>query len=1058
MLLFILISMLSVFAYTDLTILNGTKAYVDSEAGYLEQEPYLISQDDEAKIRLSNKLKVGEYDLCFDFPINNEHIYVDYIKQKKLFLDTNLNELTRDGNRICIKSFTSSTEEELYYKMSYSGSDTIKYNVTLIPSKYSKDYSTAKSEMVVLDPYLIGNLSEYNNLVFHTNFDSNIIDSSIHYQDNILNNTMVQSTITTGTELIRNMSVNDFVKSYTANYYYATVNEYDVEIAFIYSDNTSYTTPTQHIGEPLNSWRNLTFNNTFYGKKVSNILSYLIVTGSNYNETNISILRYKENLSTAYILDNGYGNMGYIFSVNRDSTDIFNEYNGITIGSISYDYNGINFTGYNNSIIIENDLSQSSLNLFFKGINIPDDNGGFPRLLSNEKVGDPSFIRIYSHNERYYFQVIDGGSNNCSITTPTLNVSQEYDFYFGFNTTHCYVNIDNEWFISIQESSNPSGYGNQTAFSIGSYNIDPSKNGYWDGSIKSLFIYNYTLTNSELSKLFNDGLYTTNVLGESNSSLSFNGINEYLRVQNNDILNFSNYYTISLWIKSNMLNQSNAGLIWKQGDYYLYLNNGYLNLVTFNTFGFASIANISENLISTNKWNNIIAIYNGTNSKLYLNGINVGVVGSTLSGKIRQISNNISIGKIIEYETYNPFNGSIDEILIFNYVLSDDEIKQLANGFNNSINLSIYNLNTNELITDDTITIELLNLDKDYSTIYTTTDGYLFINGVPEGDLTITSYGNLYNSNIVVYDINTINSQYDIDIYLTNKTDSSAGKLFTYTLDENYYAIKGADVRLQQFFPEEGDFKEIDQCYTDSNGECVFDIILSTKKYIITSQKIIDGSLLTTSSSDIGNFYNIDNTEIELYLRKSYSFELPDDFDLFVNATNTTLVNNISYLSAYFYDPYLNTHNVCIKYEWINGTNMVDVDEHCVNSSSGTVNIIGGKLLNLTYTYVATIFTKDDSGNIDRIYYTFRYEKDTGFSTIFSIYVSIIVIVLMAILLGASLMLGNIYIFSLGMIPISILGRIIDPTSFSTLIVTVIIILCIGISYVARKKNDNEAT
>jgi len=74
--------------------------------------------------------------------------------------DENLKELERENKRICAKTFSNTGDIDIDYKLRYNGIGTIKYNVSILPSKYNKDYDLARAEndLVVLDPYIIGDL------------------------------------------------------------------------------------------------------------------------------------------------------------------------------------------------------------------------------------------------------------------------------------------------------------------------------------------------------------------------------------------------------------------------------------------------------------------------------------------------------------------------------------------------------------------------------------------------------------------------------------------------------------------------------------------------------------------------------------------------------------------------------------------------------------------------------------------------------------------------------------------------------------------------------------
>jgi hypothetical protein len=76
--------------------------------------------------------------------------------------------------------------------------------------------------------------------------------------------------------------------------------------------------------------------------------------------------------------------------------------------------------------------------------------------------------------------------------------------------------------------------------------------------------------------------------------------------------------------------------------------------------------------MSTNTWYHVVAVYDGTSMKIYKNG--VALPGSTsFSGNIGTSSYNVNIGQRVGDNSYR-WNGSIDEVKIYNRALSASEI------------------------------------------------------------------------------------------------------------------------------------------------------------------------------------------------------------------------------------------------------------------------------------------------------------------------------------------------------------------------------------------------
>jgi hypothetical protein len=166
--------------------------------------------------------------------------------------------------------------------------------------------------------------------------------------------------------------------------------------------------------------------------------------------------------------------------------------------------------------------------------------------------------------------------------------------------------------------------------------------------------------------------YTTGQIGNAGS---FDGVDDYV---SNTSLFISENNTISVWVKPNIFVNS-IGIWSKRGTA---LGSEFLRLS--GTSGAITIwrnkdgANLWEqwttgNVLSTSSYNNIITVYNGTNQTIYVNGV---AVVNTYTSSSNSLSNNsFYIGR--DSNTY--FNGSIDEVKIWNRALSASEIAELYN-------------------------------------------------------------------------------------------------------------------------------------------------------------------------------------------------------------------------------------------------------------------------------------------------------------------------------------------------------------------------------------------
>lgn len=167
--------------------------------------------------------------------------------------------------------------------------------------------------------------------------------------------------------------------------------------------------------------------------------------------------------------------------------------------------------------------------------------------------------------------------------------------------------------------------------------------------------------------------------GNLNSAININNTGTYATIPNLPYGNSSR--TIAFWAKANVLN----------GDYnmtfsYGSIGTGLANGGSFNN-GYVEYFGYIDNFYAAvthtaNTWYHFVYTYDGTTAKIYRNG----VLAGQSSKNWNTINNNdlfrLGIGVGNEY----AFNGAIDDLKIYNYVLSDSEV---ANLYDNNSTLTV---------------------------------------------------------------------------------------------------------------------------------------------------------------------------------------------------------------------------------------------------------------------------------------------------------------------------------------------------------------------------------
>ncbi|MDD3732221.1 MAG: LamG domain-containing protein, partial [candidate division Zixibacteria bacterium] len=168
------------------------------------------------------------------------------------------------------------------------------------------------------------------------------------------------------------------------------------------------------------------------------------------------------------------------------------------------------------------------------------------------------------------------------------------------------------------------------------------------------------------------------VTGKYNTAGEFNGIDNYVNISDDDSLDIdpSNGITVAAWVKFN--STANTGFILSKYlnesncPYEILYDRGWANgwLWEINDGTWKNVNYPMEP--DTNTWYYVVGIYDGSNMKLYLDG-------KELVGAVRSISsitnnNDVIVGRRGQGAGY--FNGSIDDVRIYNYARTPEQIKQ----------------------------------------------------------------------------------------------------------------------------------------------------------------------------------------------------------------------------------------------------------------------------------------------------------------------------------------------------------------------------------------------
>jgi len=161
----------------------------------------------------------------------------------------------------------------------------------------------------------------------------------------------------------------------------------------------------------------------------------------------------------------------------------------------------------------------------------------------------------------------------------------------------------------------------------------------------------------------------------SGNCLAF-GSSRYVNCGSPESLDITGNITLEAWIKPASINT--YGIISKIdgsgiGAYGLWTRStGSFEILLDNPDGGWINASSPVNTLRTNEWNHLVGLWNGTQMKVYHNGVQAGA--SSYSGRMVAAAQNLTIGALVPGSYI--LNGSIDEVRVYNAALPSSAIRE----------------------------------------------------------------------------------------------------------------------------------------------------------------------------------------------------------------------------------------------------------------------------------------------------------------------------------------------------------------------------------------------
>ncbi|MFN8413115.1 MAG: LamG-like jellyroll fold domain-containing protein, partial [Anaerolineales bacterium] len=157
-----------------------------------------------------------------------------------------------------------------------------------------------------------------------------------------------------------------------------------------------------------------------------------------------------------------------------------------------------------------------------------------------------------------------------------------------------------------------------------------------------------------------------------NTSVSFDGINDYVSLGNSSLFNPQTTITLEAWIVPTVIPTSGnfASVLTRSGSYTIQFNGPKLEFAVIQNNVKQRLQAPAGFIVAGSKYH-IVTTYDGTYLKMYVNGNLIGTL--QYIGIMSPSSNNINIGTWDGTGEY--FKGTIDEVAIYNSVLSLQRIQ-----------------------------------------------------------------------------------------------------------------------------------------------------------------------------------------------------------------------------------------------------------------------------------------------------------------------------------------------------------------------------------------------
>jgi len=173
---------------------------------------------------------------------------------------------------------------------------------------------------------------------------------------------------------------------------------------------------------------------------------------------------------------------------------------------------------------------------------------------------------------------------------------------------------------------------------------------------------------------------TSDHLGTAKSAYFFDGVNDKISITNTNELNFQNGIAVCFWMNPTQLFDREAFPIshgsWENRWKVSIIPDHRLRWTIKTSSGIKDLD--SSTKLAENVWVHVVAIFDGEDVEIYLNGeLNS---HTSFSGQILTTDIDLTIGQMLPSNTAYNFKGAIDDVRIFNAAISEAQIQKIYSG------------------------------------------------------------------------------------------------------------------------------------------------------------------------------------------------------------------------------------------------------------------------------------------------------------------------------------------------------------------------------------------